>query len=75
MTGNHVNHPNDFMVRVYAQAVLATLGVYELKNGLFFVQPPFHHYVMGLEKIKINVQIAEVKRFLRDYTRSKAGGC
>ena len=27
MTGNHVNHPNDFMVRVYAQTLLATLGV------------------------------------------------
>jgi lysophospholipase L1-like esterase len=26
MTGNHVNHPNDFLVRVYAQTVLATLG-------------------------------------------------
>lgn len=27
MTGNNVNHPNDFMVRVYAQTVLATMGV------------------------------------------------
>jgi lysophospholipase L1-like esterase len=27
MTGNHVNHPNDFLVRVYAQTLLATLGV------------------------------------------------
>jgi hypothetical protein len=27
MTGNHVNHPNDFMVRVYAQTLLAGLGV------------------------------------------------
>lgn len=27
MTGNHVNHPNDFLVRIYAQTVLATLGV------------------------------------------------
>ncbi|NOU36269.1 MAG: SGNH/GDSL hydrolase family protein [Kiritimatiellaceae bacterium] len=27
MTGNHVNHPNDFLVRVYAQTVLETLGV------------------------------------------------
>jgi hypothetical protein len=27
MTGNHVNHPNDFMVRVYAQVLAARLGV------------------------------------------------
>ncbi len=27
MTGNHVNHPNDFLVRVYAQTLLATLGL------------------------------------------------
>jgi hypothetical protein len=27
MTGNHVNHPNDFMVRIYAQTLLAVLGV------------------------------------------------
>ncbi len=27
MTGNHVNHPNDFLVRVYAQTLLAVLGV------------------------------------------------
>ena len=27
MTGNHVNHPNDFLVRIYAQTLLATLGV------------------------------------------------
>jgi len=27
MTGNHVNHPNDFMVRVYAQVLLSRLGV------------------------------------------------
>jgi lysophospholipase L1-like esterase len=27
MTGNHVNHPNDFMTRIYAQTLLATLGV------------------------------------------------
>lgn len=27
MTGNHVNHPNDFIVRVYAQTILALLGV------------------------------------------------
>jgi hypothetical protein len=27
MTGNHVNHPNDFMVRVYAQTVLCVLGL------------------------------------------------
>jgi len=26
VTGNHVNHPNDFMVRVYAQIVEAMLG-------------------------------------------------
>lgn len=26
MTGNHVNHPNDFLVRLYAQAVLALLA-------------------------------------------------
>jgi len=25
MTGNNVNHPNDFMVRVYAQTVSAAL--------------------------------------------------
>jgi hypothetical protein len=27
MTGNHVNHPNDFLVRVYAEAILSALGV------------------------------------------------
>jgi len=27
MTGNHVNHPNDFMVRIYAQVILARLGL------------------------------------------------
>lgn len=27
MTGNHVNHPNDFLSRVYAQVLLARLGV------------------------------------------------
>lgn len=27
MTGNHVNHPNDFIARVYAQVLLARLGV------------------------------------------------
>jgi len=27
MTGNHVNHPNDFMVRIYAQTILARLGI------------------------------------------------
>jgi hypothetical protein len=27
MTGNHVNHPNDFVVRLYAQVILARLGV------------------------------------------------
>ncbi|MBQ5972926.1 MAG: SGNH/GDSL hydrolase family protein, partial [Oscillospiraceae bacterium] len=27
MTGNNVNHPNDFLVRVYAQAILAVLGI------------------------------------------------
>ncbi|QHI69186.1 SGNH/GDSL hydrolase family protein [Tichowtungia aerotolerans] len=27
MTGNHVNHPNDFLVRVYAQTLLSTLGI------------------------------------------------
>jgi hypothetical protein len=27
MTGNHLNHPNDFIVRVYSQTVLARLGV------------------------------------------------
>ncbi len=27
MTGNHVNHPNDFIVRVYAQTILALLGI------------------------------------------------
>ena len=26
ITGNHVNHPNDFMVRIYAQVVDALLG-------------------------------------------------
>lgn len=26
MTGNHVNHPNDFLVRVYAQVLLTLLG-------------------------------------------------
>lgn len=27
MTGNHVNHPNDFLVRIYAQIILTVLGV------------------------------------------------
>ena len=27
MTGNNINHPNDFFVRVYAQAVLQVLGL------------------------------------------------
>jgi hypothetical protein len=27
MTGNHVNHPNDFIVRIYAQGLLSALGV------------------------------------------------
>jgi len=27
MTGNHVNHPNDFIVRIYAQALLSALGI------------------------------------------------
>ena len=27
LTGNCINHPNDFSVRVYAQTVLRTLGV------------------------------------------------
>lgn len=27
MTGNNINHPNDFLVRVYAQAILAVLGL------------------------------------------------
>ena len=27
MTGNHVNHPNDFIVRLYAQVLLARLGL------------------------------------------------
>ena len=26
MTGNNINHPNDYLVRVYAQAILAVLG-------------------------------------------------
>lgn len=26
MTGNNVNHPNDFLARVYAQIILATMG-------------------------------------------------
>ena len=26
MTGNNINHPNDFLVRVYAQTILAVLG-------------------------------------------------
>ena len=29
MTGNNINHPNDFLSRVYAQALLATLGADE----------------------------------------------
>jgi lysophospholipase L1-like esterase len=29
MTGNHVNHPNDFLMRLYAQVVLAALGLPE----------------------------------------------
>lgn len=29
MTGNNVNHPNDYLVRWYAQVVGATLGAYE----------------------------------------------
>lgn len=28
MTGNNVNHPNDFLARIYAQTLLKTLGVY-----------------------------------------------
>jgi hypothetical protein len=32
MSGNHVNHPNDFLVRVYAQVLLATLGVEDAPN-------------------------------------------
>ena len=27
MTGNNINHPNDFLARAYAQAILAVLGV------------------------------------------------
>ena len=27
MTGNNINHPNDFLVRVYAQAILQVLGL------------------------------------------------
>ncbi|MEG0766693.1 MAG: SGNH/GDSL hydrolase family protein [Clostridia bacterium] len=26
MTGNNVNHPNDFLIRIYAQVLLATMG-------------------------------------------------
>jgi hypothetical protein len=32
-TGNHVNHPNDFIVRLYAQVVLARLGVTAAGGG------------------------------------------
>jgi hypothetical protein len=32
-TGNHVNHPNDFIVRLYAQVVLARLGVTTSAGG------------------------------------------
>lgn len=32
-TGNHVNHPNDFIVRLYAQVVLARLGVTAADGG------------------------------------------
>ena len=28
LTGNCINHPNDFSVRIYAQTVLQTLGAY-----------------------------------------------
>ena len=27
MTGNNVNHPNDFLIRIYAQTILRTIGV------------------------------------------------
>ena len=27
MTGNNINHPNDFLARVYAQAILEAMGV------------------------------------------------
>jgi len=27
ISGNHINHPNDFMARVYAQTILARLGI------------------------------------------------
>ncbi len=33
MSTNHVNHPNDFLVRVYAQLLLARLGVVEWKSS------------------------------------------
>lgn len=29
MTGNNVNHPNDYMIRWYAQGICALLGMYE----------------------------------------------
>jgi len=27
MTANHVNHPNDYTVRMYAQVILARMGI------------------------------------------------
>ena len=32
LTANFVNHPNDFMIRLYAQLLCAALGVYEEAN-------------------------------------------
>ncbi len=32
MTGNHINHPNDFLARLQAQVMLATLGEYAFSD-------------------------------------------
>jgi len=26
MSGNNINHPNDFLIRIYAQTILSALG-------------------------------------------------
>jgi hypothetical protein len=32
MTGNNVNHPNDFLARVYAQSILEVMGELKCDN-------------------------------------------
>lgn len=33
MTGNNINHPNDFLARVYAQAILQAMGIITTKTA------------------------------------------